>query len=289
MYPGSHLYSIGTISLTERREIIYITHADLNGDIWVGPEAGSTWNTTQATPHTFFSYYGGASMIHLTNGSSIIAFDHLKNIYLARSADMVTWADPVWVSSGQQPTIAPVGNNSLLLAYEGGGGIYVKLIAKESDEPAYGPADFEIRLPDSGSDLYSDDAFRISYNSSKADSSIAGWDDQRLDFMIFDSSPGNFTLFHVPRTGWMPRVNKYMQSTGAIVWKLHLKYPAGGPAKRLNIYAGGTFGSDSTWSYSESTDTWTVNFLNALCEEIDLNTAEIEEKRITFTMTIKRL
>lgn len=289
MYPSNYLYSGGTISLAEREDGLYIAHVDGAGDVWVGPEVGSRWNISQASPEAFFSYFGGSSMVHLTNGSSVVAFDHLKNIYIIRSEDMATWEYPVWVSAGQQPTIAPVGNDSLLLAYEGGGGIYVKLIAKAPEEPSYAPAEFEIALPDSGSDLYSSDTFNIQYNSSKASSSVAGWEDERLDFMVFDSDEGNFTLFGEPKTGWMPRINKYMQSTGVIVWKLHLKYPAGEPIKRLNVYAGGTFGSDSTWYYSESTDTWTVNFVNALCEEIDLNTGEIEESRISFTLTVRRL
>ena len=288
-YPENYLYSFGAVSITEVDGERYIAHVDNAGDVWVGPRKSDGWDIVQATPHTYFSYYHGASMIHLVNESTIVAFDHLNNVYLVKSNDTLVWGQPVWASSGQTPFIAPVGSSTFLLAYNGGGGIYVRLLATgPTKEPEEQPGLFQVTFIDSMSDLFSNDTFVLTYNSSKAGSSIDGWDDDRHDYLLFDSTEGNFTLFGQPRQGWLPRIHKDTQSSGSIVWRLSLKYRRNETVMaRLNVYAGGTFGSDSTWDYSQSEDSWTVHFANAECEEIDLGTGDFTYVgKISFTMVV---
>lgn len=293
-YPNNYLYSLGLISLAERDGVLYVAHVDPAGDVWVGPREEGRWDISQANPSSHFSYFGGASMIHLGNGSTIVAFDHLKKIYLLRSNDTIEWDTPLLVTSGQMPAIAPVSNSSLLVAYNGGGGIYIRLVGGPSETGIEESGTFEVSFPDETGDLYSDDAFLLVYNSSKSSSSIAGWNDERHDFLVFDSNEGRFELFGVSREGWIPRVHKYTQSSGEMVWKLGLKYggsDSGEDARyRLNVYAGGSFGSESTWQYSQNEDTWRVHFRDAQCEEWDLENEEFNYLgKISFNMTVKRV
>ena len=112
----------------------------------------------------------------------------------------------------------------------------------------------------------------------------------------FDSTEGNLTLFGQTRQGWLFRINKYAQSTGSVVWKLCFRYHRNKEnateIAQLNVYGGGTFGSDSTWDYSRSEDSWTIRFANAECEEFDVgdNTGTFTYLgKISFTMLIKRI
>ena len=77
---------------------------------------------------------------------------------------------------------------------------------------------------------------------------------------------------------WRPSFTYTQESTNSI--------------KRLNVYAGGTFGSESVWDYSEEDDTWTVRFIDAQCEEWDTETETGDFTfigKISFTMKITRL
>ncbi len=293
-YPNNYLYSLGLISLAERNGVLYVAHVDPAGDVWVGPRVDGRWDIYQANPSSHYSYFGGASMIHLGNGSTIVAFDHLKKTYLLRSNDTMNWDTPLLMTLGQMPAIASVSNSTLLVAYNGGGGIYIRLAGGPTETGIEESGTFEVSFPDEISDLYSEGTFLLVHNSSKKSSSIEGWDEERHDFLVFDSTEGRFELFGESREGWIPRVHKYTQSSGEMVWKLGLKYGGLDSGEdvgyRLNVYAGGSFGSESTWQYSQIEDTWTVQFRDAQCEEWDLENEEFTYLgKISFNMTVRRV
>ena len=82
-------------------------------------QPNGSWTTINASGRGHFSFYWGASMAHLANGTTVVAFDHFGETYLSGSEDLVSWRTPVEVPRiGTRPSIVPVGAETLLVATE---------------------------------------------------------------------------------------------------------------------------------------------------------------------------
>jgi len=134
-YPNNLLYGLGSIDLSERNGTPSIAHVDGWAMVWAGPYDGGGWRISQVTPSDMGCAFLGASIAHLDNSSTVVAFDHMGHVYLARSIGWGGWQTPISVVEGYMPSIASVGRDTMIVAYCQGYDVKVTLVS----EPEPGP------------------------------------------------------------------------------------------------------------------------------------------------------
>jgi hypothetical protein len=126
---GQPLLADADISIIEEDGELLVAHASSPNGVFVSRELNSGWNVTIISGPELFPYYGGASMIRLDDGRTIVAFDHKASIYLAESEDAVNWGEPKEVVQGVLPSITTAGTGRTMLAFKRDSESHVTLLA----------------------------------------------------------------------------------------------------------------------------------------------------------------
>jgi len=147
-FPENILYALGPIKLIQRNGRPVIVHVDGMAMVWAGPlqeEVG--WNITQVSPDLLPSYSLGASITSMPDNSTVVVFDHMGEVYITRSMDLVNWEKPVNISKGYMPSITMAGRETLALAYCLDNKINFTLISSPVPQPVINNTPPEIQGP----------------------------------------------------------------------------------------------------------------------------------------------
>ena len=125
-------YNPTGITISELNRSLRIAYSD-HDVIYFGTWDGRIWKVVRATPNDLFSSYWWASMTHMANGRTLIAFDHLDQVFVSSSLDLANWTYPVLaVRQASMPSVAPVGYDTVMVAFSSESGVSATLLNTSS-------------------------------------------------------------------------------------------------------------------------------------------------------------